>query len=83
VFLGEQLPPAWRRRRMGDKVLEQVGYCCLPITDILGGAIKENPTPVLRTDPHHHSDDRFGELSPQIAMHAYHQDIPAGVYNFH
>jgi hypothetical protein len=55
------------------------GYCCLPNTDILGGAIKENPTPVLTTDPRHHSDDRFGVLSPRIAMHAYHQDIPAGV----
>jgi len=33
----------------------------------------------LTTDRRRHSDDRFRELSLQIAMHAYHQDIPAGV----
>ena len=55
------------------------GYCCLPNTDILGSAIKENPTPVLTTDRRRHSDDRFRELSLRMAMHAYHQDIAAGV----
>jgi hypothetical protein len=42
--------------------------------------LKENPTLVLTTDPHHHSDDQFEGLSPQIAMHAYRQDIPDAVY---
>ena len=42
--------------------------------------LKENPTLVLTTDPHRHSDDQFEGLSPQIAMHAYRQDIPEAVY---
>jgi hypothetical protein len=45
-----------------------------------GRQLKENPTLVLTTDPHRHSDGQSGGLAPQTATHAYHQDILEGAY---